>query len=68
MANWMVTAPIYGSATVFVEAESEEQARQKAIDGDWSESAEINEWEVSEKCGNFCHRTSYDAVRVERNE
>ena len=67
--EWMVTVPIYGQADIFVTAASEEEARTKAMDGDWSD-AEVSNWEVSEACrgSGVCYRTGYDTIRVVVNE
>lgn len=66
MTEWAVRVPIYGSATVYVEADSAEDAKAKAFEGGWDD-AEVDEWEVSKKCGMTCHRTIHDRIEAEPN-
>ena len=60
MKNFIVTVPIVGYSSVFVEAENEEVAKEKALDicCDFeNESVEIQELSGVEKVveGNVCH-------------
>lgn len=72
MARYGVTVPIYGAATVWVEAEDEGEALEKAQSGDWidGEKPEIEEWEISiNACrGNICGRTFHNDPRVWEDE
>ena len=47
MTEYRVNAIIIGTVTVFVEAESETEAKEKAERGDWLDSRGL-EWEVDE--------------------
>lgn len=66
--EYVIIAPIYGCASAIVEAESEEEARQKFNDGDVA-GWEVDQFEVgSGGCrGNVCFRTEFDEVIFEPN-
>lgn len=66
MSEWVVTVPIVGRMSVFVTADDESGAREKALSGEW-DGHEIIETEIVEQCrGNVCHLRS--GIEVDPNE
>lgn len=59
--TWEVTLPIAGTAYITVEADSEEQAIEKAL-GE-AELAHLHDWEALEKIvqGNVCYAPTWEA-------
>jgi hypothetical protein len=45
--EWMVGCKISGTCTVYVDAETREEAMRLVNDGDWRD-CELNEWSVEE--------------------
>ena len=56
MSTYSVTVSIFGNATIFIEADNEKEALEKALNEGWGKDC-INEWElITEPCrGNVCH-------------
>ena len=62
LKNWDVSLPMSGKLFVTVEAESEEDAIEKALNSDLTTDM-LEEWEAHEKIceGNVCHAVHWDA-------
>lgn len=70
--EWIVTTPIIGTGTVYVNASNEEEAKQKALAGDWADhckQVEIDTLEMAEECrGNVCNLLSFSGTTIEPND
>jgi hypothetical protein len=66
MKTWEVTLPVSGLVYTTVEAESEEEAIEKALNGDYT-LEDIQEWSTHEKIvqGNICYAIQWQAEATE---